>query len=185
MRSNLHQAATDRDWPLTPPAVSRAYAELKSLRILVINDDDGVRQFLQLLLEGDGHIVLTTDRGARGLELAALRPDLIICDMKMPGLDGFAVVRAIRQNAFTRDIPFIFLTGSVDTDERQRGVTLGADDCVGMPFKKADLNTAITAACHKHDLMKLRLRISAGLGQPEPSAPLALFDQEATRLAAG
>lgn len=185
MRSNLHQIATDRDWPFPPPAVSRAYAELKSLRILVINDDDGVRQFLQLLLEGDGHIVLTTDRGARGLELAALRPDLIICDMKMPGLDGFAVVRAIRQNACTRDIPFIFLTGSVDTDERQRGVTLGADDCVGMPFKKADLNTAITVACHKHDLMKLRLRISAGLGQPEPSARLALCDQEEPRLAAG
>ena len=185
MLSNLHQAAADRDWPLPPPAGSRAYAELKSLRILVINDDDGVRQFLQLLLESDGHIVLTTDRGARGVELAALRPDLIICDIKMPGLDGFGVIRSIRQNSFTRDIPFIFLTGSVDTDEMQRGITLGADDCVGMPFKKADLNTAITAACHKHDLMKLRQRISAGLGQPEPSAPLALFGQEATRRAVG
>lgn len=156
-----------RAWPLPAPVATKAYAKLKRLRILVINDDHSVSQLLQFLLEDDGHIVLTTDRGAAGVELAALRPDLIICDLCMPGLDGFGVLRAIRGNPRTLDIPFIFLTGSVDADEMQHSIMLGADDCVAMPFEKKDLAAAIATSCYKHELLQLRRRICAGLGQPE------------------
>ncbi|MBI3886674.1 MAG: response regulator [Opitutae bacterium] len=183
MRSNLQSDLdANRRWPLPSQVACGAYAQLQHLRILVINDDHGVSQFLQLLLEGDGHLVLTTDRGTTGVELAALRPDLIICDMKMPGLDGFGVLRAVRHNSHTEDIPFIFLTGSVDTDDMRRGVALGADDCVAMPFAKKDLAAAIAASCYKHELLQLRLRISAGLGQPELNAPLLATFAAADRL---
>ena len=133
------------------------YSELKRLRILVINDEQNVNQFLRLILESDGHVVLTTDSGAQGIERAALRPELIICDMKMPGIDGFGVLRALRENPSTRHIPFILLTGSIDPDDMQRGVAQGADDCVPMPFEKKDLTAAIAASCHKRDLLARRL----------------------------
>lgn len=162
MRSNL---TTDTDR-------LRAYAELPALRILVINDDHGVSQLLRIILEGDGHIVLTTDRGTKGVELASMGPDLIICDVRMPGLDGFGVVRALKNNPLTRDIPFFFLTGSVDADEMQRGITLGADDCLSMPFAKGDLAAAIVASCAKHELRGQRLRAGANRSPVSLQAPL-------------
>ena len=162
MRSNLQ---SDNSAPL-------AYAELPSLRILVINDDHGVSQLLKIMLEMDGHIVITTDRGAKGVELAAMGPDLIICDIRMPGLDGFGVVTALKKNPLTREIPFLFMTGSVDENDMRRGVALGADDCLSMPFAKKDLAAAIFASCQKPSRRSPQVRFGSDTGLAGVGAPL-------------
>lgn len=172
MRSNL-QSDLDR---------TRAYSNLRSLRILVINDDHGVSQLLKIILETDGHIVLTADRGAKGVELAAMGPDLIICDIRMPGLDGFGVVTALKKNPLTRDIPFLFMTGSVDEDDLRRGVALGADDCVPMPFRKADLAAAIVASCGQPERRQSSVRFSADSSLATFRAPLLATCKEVANL---
>lgn len=172
MRSNL-QSDFDR---------TRAYANLRSLRILVINDDHGVSQLLKIILELDGHIVLTTDRGAKGVELAAMGPDLIICDIRMPGLDGFGVVTALKKNPLTCEIPFLFMTGSVDEEDMRRGVALGADVCVPMPFQKEDLALAIANCCGRPERRQASVRFCPDSGLATLRAPLLATCEEVANL---
>lgn len=172
MRSNLR---SDNSAP-------RAYADLPPLRILVINDDHGVSQLLKIMLEMDGHIVITTDRGAKGVELAAMGPDLIICDIRMPGLDGFGVVTALKKNPLTRAIPFLFMSGSVDANELNRGVALGADDCISMPFAKAELAAAIATSCTGKERRLVSVHFNADAHLAPLRAPLLATCEQAANL---
>jgi signal transduction histidine kinase/DNA-binding response OmpR family regulator len=103
----------------------------KARMVLVVDDDPGVREMMHRYLEMQGFYVITAASGLEGLEMAKrLRPAVITLDAVMPGLDGWAVLAALRTDAETRDIPVIMVTIS---DEEQRGFSLGAAEFVSKP----------------------------------------------------
>jgi two-component system, sensor histidine kinase and response regulator len=119
-------------------------------RILVIEDEAAVRQNLMELLELQDFAVFSAQDGKAGLEVAQTEiPDLILCDVMMPELDGYGVLVALRQNSTTAAIPFIFLTAKASKLERQRGLTLGADDYLTKPFTINEVLRAITSCLEK------------------------------------
>jgi len=115
------------------------------MNVLVIEDDVAVRQTLEDLLELNGHTVFSAADGVEGVKLAERIPDLIICDIGMPGMDGYQVIASIQQMPLCRDIPFIFLTARTGRDDLRRGMSLGADDYITKPFSERDVLEAIKA----------------------------------------
>src|SRR5246127_1833597 len=112
-------------------------------RILVVDDDDDIRGLLRTLLERAGHEVLDASDGRAGLrELYAGSPDLVILDVAMPGLDGWATLERIREAS---DVPVLMLTARDAEVERVRGLQAGADDYVVKPFGRQELVARITA----------------------------------------
>jgi DNA-binding response OmpR family regulator len=106
-------------------------------RILVVDDDDDIRGLLRALLERAGHEVSEAPDGRTGLrELYAASPDLVILDVAMPGLDGWATLERIRE---VTDTPVLMLTARDAEVERVRGLTSGADDYVVKPFGRQEL----------------------------------------------
>jgi DNA-binding response OmpR family regulator len=106
-------------------------------RILVVDDDDDIRGLLRTLLERAGHDVADAPDGREGLrELYAGSPDLVILDVAMPGLDGWATLARIRE---VSDVPVLMLTARDAEVERVRGLTGGADDYVVKPFGRQEL----------------------------------------------
>ena len=113
-------------------------------KILVIEDEAELRANVARFLKAEGYEVETADNGASGIEAACARkPDLIVCDIAMPEMDGFGVLFSLRENVTTSSIPFIFLTASTRTYDRKWGVELGADDYITKPFKLEQLLAAI------------------------------------------
>lgn len=120
-------------------------------KILVIDDDSVIRQSLfdGLTLYGDYDVVVAED-GINGLEIAReQQPDLIICDIDMPRLDGLGVLEKLQQDPVQAKIPFIFLTGQNARESMRRGMALGADDYIAKPFKMAELLEAVEARLMK------------------------------------
>lgn len=112
--------------------------------ILVIEDDQLIRESITEMLEIEGFTTVETDNGERGVELAVYhRPDLIICDITLPGMDGYAVLSSINNMPETRLTPFIFLTAHVDRQDLRKGMRLGADDFLTKPFSHAELIDSI------------------------------------------
>ena len=108
-----------------------------SSRILVVDDDDDIRGLLRTLLERAGHEVVAAPDGRAGLrELFAASPDLVILDVAMPGLDGWATLERIRE---VTDVPVLMLTARDAELERVRGLKSGADDYVVKPFGRQEL----------------------------------------------
>ena len=96
-------------------------------KVLVIEDDASIRANVVELLGEEGFDVHASDNGIEGLALANARPpDLIICDIMLPGADGYAVLRGVRESSKTAHIPFIFLTAKSDRAEMRAGMNLGA-----------------------------------------------------------
>jgi signal transduction histidine kinase len=119
-------------------------------KILVIEDELGVRENLKDLLDAEDFEVFTAVDGKEGVELAKTHlPDLIICDVMMPELDGFGVLAALRQDPSTATIPFIFLTAKVDKSDLRHGMSLGADDYITKPFSRPELLQAISIRLEK------------------------------------
>lgn len=113
-------------------------------RVLVIEDDENIRSDLLELLEGEGFAASGADDGLAGVAAArASLPDLILCDIMMPGLDGFGVLDDLSQDPVTATIPFIFLTARADKSDVRRGMELGADDYLTKPVEQAELLQAI------------------------------------------
>jgi len=113
-------------------------------KILVIEDEADLRANVALFLKAEGYDVLVASNGAAGVETAiAQLPDLIVCDIAMPEMDGFGVLFSLRENVTTSNIPFIFLTASTRTYDRQWGVELGANDYITKPFTLEQLREAI------------------------------------------
>ncbi|MGG6268969.1 response regulator [Leptolyngbya sp. AN10] len=118
--------------------------------ILVIEDEAQIRENIAEILAFTGFEVITAENGATGLELAKSRhPDLIICDIMMPTLDGYQVLDALRQNARTATIPLIFLTAKVDRGDQRHGMNLGADDYLTKPFEPEELLLAIESRLNR------------------------------------
>ena len=113
-------------------------------KILVIEDEPEMRRNLTTILRLEKFHPLPAENGRVGLELAKKeRPDLILCDVMMPGLDGYGVIAALRADADTVTIPFIFLTARGEKPDIRAGMNLGADDYLTKPVAKADLLAAI------------------------------------------
>jgi CheY-like chemotaxis protein len=112
-------------------------------RIVVIEDNKDMRENLSEILELSGYEVKTAPNGKAGLELIhQFTPDLIICDIMMPELDGYGVIHILQQNSNTANIPFIFLTAKVEKSDFRKGMNLGADDYLTKPFEDIDLLNA-------------------------------------------
>ena len=123
--------------------------------ILVIDDEKSVRLPLSDLLRIEGFDVLEAKDGETGLQMAREEtPDLILCDIMMPGMDGFQVLQALRRFPFMVMTPFIFLTARIDTADTERGLNLGADDYVCKPFEPVQLVERIRARLEKYRVMK-------------------------------
>jgi CheY-like chemotaxis protein len=112
----------------------------KMPKALVLEDDDDVRLLVQKLLESDGFTVTAVGDGLQGLvELEQDQPDVILCDMMMPNLDGMTFTKAIKRHSGTRSIPVIFLTAKTDTRTMAEGITAGAKFYLTKPFNHAEL----------------------------------------------
>ncbi|MEL7503493.1 MAG: response regulator [Cyanobacteria bacterium J06554_6] len=113
-------------------------------KILVIEDEAQVRENIKEILELNGYTVFTADSGTKALPLAKEHfPDLILCDVMMPGLSGYEVLDLIRQNQDTAAIPFIFLTAKADQRDLRQGMNQGADDYLTKPFEAQTLLDAV------------------------------------------
>ena len=123
--------------------------------ILVIDDTDEVREILRITLSMEGYKVLTARNGLEGLDKAKTHlPDLIICDLEMPKLDGYQTLEKLKGEPETATIPFIFLTGHADKPNIRRGMQMGADDFLGKPFFPKELIEVVRVRLEKHHLME-------------------------------
>jgi CheY-like chemotaxis protein len=112
--------------------------------ILVIEDELTVRENLQEILELEDFDVLAAENGKIGLQLAIDRqPDLIVCDVTMPELDGYGVISALRQHPTIAQTKFLFLSAQSTDAERQKGLALGANDYLTKPFTPQQIRDAV------------------------------------------
>lgn len=124
-------------------------------KILIVEDNAAVRENLEEILELSDYDVTTAENGKRGVELAKrVKPDLIICDIMMPDLDGYGVLRILSKKPETAAIPFIFLTAKADKSDFRKGMNLGADDYITKPFEEDDLLQAIETRLKKNEFTK-------------------------------
>jgi len=120
--------------------------------ILVIEDNPDIRENTAEILELADYRVLTAENGKVGVELAKQeKPDLIICDIMMPELDGYGVLHILSKSVETARIPFIFLTAKSEKDDFRKGMNLGADDYITKPFDDLSLLDAVEMRLRKTD----------------------------------
>jgi CRP-like cAMP-binding protein len=123
--------------------------------ILLIEDNREIRENTAEILDLAGYKVLTAENGKVGMELALqLKPDLLICDIMMPVLDGFGVLHMLQRNEELQHTPFIFLTAKAERTDFRRGMEMGADDYITKPFSGTDLLQAIESRLRKAALKK-------------------------------
>ena len=123
---------------------------MPEVRILIVDDDPWILRMVSTLLEKRGYGIVTAADGEEGLMRAdELKPDLIITDVMMPKLDGWALVRALRSRAEFALIPVIFLTALGGEEDRIRGFRLGADDYLPKPFRFEELELRVANALKK------------------------------------
>lgn len=111
-----------------------------SIKILLIEDDKQLQENIKIILEMHKYICITTESGMDGVEIAEREyPDLIICDVMLKEMDGFAVLEKIRSRNSLLHTPFLFLTARADAPDKRKGMNLGADDYITKPFRTQDL----------------------------------------------
>ncbi|MGB3344172.1 MAG: response regulator [Aequorivita sp.] len=126
---------------------------MKSL--LVIDDNVSIRENIQAMLEMAGYNVKTAANGEKGVALAEMMmPDIILCDIVMPGMDGFDVLRKVRNNNRIGTTPFIFLSALNEKQEIRKGMNVGADDYLTKPFEEAELIEAIESRLQRNEFLK-------------------------------
>lgn len=123
--------------------------------ILLIEDNKDIRETTADLLELENYQISTANDGEMGVRKAlTIVPDLIICDIMMPKLDGFGVFEALQNNEETAIIPFIFLTAKSEKSDFRKGMSLGADDYITKPFEPEELFEAIESRLKKNEFLK-------------------------------
>ncbi|GAB3868417.1 response regulator [Hymenobacter segetis] len=135
--------------------------------ILLIEDNDILRENTAEILELAGYGVLTAENGKVGVEIAlATKPDLVVCDIMMPVLDGYGVLHIFSQNPQLAGVPFIFLTAKTERTDQRRGMELGADDYLTKPFDETELLSAISSRLNRFRQLQpsYDLRAPEGLG---------------------
>ena len=124
-------------------------------KILLIEDNNDMRENTAEILELANYNVFTAKNGKEGVELAQKeKPDLIICDIMMPILDGYGVLHLLSKNTETENIPFIFLTAKAERSDMRKGMEMGADDYLTKPFDDIELLNAIESRFKKADLIR-------------------------------
>jgi DNA-binding NarL/FixJ family response regulator len=148
-------------------------------RILIIEDEPEMRRNIATVLRFEQYRAITAENGRVGVELARKeKPDLILCDVMMPELDGYGVLQALRDDAELALIPFIFLTAKGEKDDLRSGMNLGADDYLTKPIAKADLLEAIAARLLRSE-QQARREFKPDFSSPEPLLPLGLTPRAA------
>ncbi len=121
-------------------------------KILVVEDNVEVKENIAELLELSGYDIVTAENGKIGAQLAIEHiPDLILCDVMMPVLDGYGMLHILSHNPKTADIPFIFLTAKTEREDFRKGMLLGADDYIMKPFSDVELLDAIEVRLKKRE----------------------------------
>ena len=116
-------------------------------RVLIVDDDPAIRLLYSINLQIEGFVVLEAEDGRRGLEQACSeRPDLVVTDVKMPGLDGFQLAEALRSDQRTRQIPLIFVSGETKPANAARARELGAFAYLTKPFDPPALASLVAGA---------------------------------------
>lgn len=127
-------------------------------RILVIEDNQQILENIEEILELSNYHVITALNGKLGVELAIKnKPDLILCDIMMPELDGYGVLHMIQNNSELEQTPFIFLTAKTEQSEIRKGMSLGADDYITKPFDSTDLLKTVERRLRKAELIEKRI----------------------------
>ena len=120
-----------------------------AVSVLIVEDDPNIRELLQLYLEKDGYAVTLASDGGQGLaKFRAIKPNLVLLDVMMPVMDGWAVCKAIRAEGNT---PVIMLTAKGETDDKVTGLKAGADDYITKPFEMKELLARIEAVLRRTD----------------------------------
>ncbi len=124
-------------------------------KIVLIEDNKAVRENIEEILELANYKVFSAANGKLGVDLVLKEtPDLIICDIMMPELDGYGVLHMLSRNAKTSSIPFIFLTAKADRTDFRKGMEMGADDYITKPFDDIELLNAVETRLKKNELLK-------------------------------
>src|SRR5579862_7426519 len=124
--------------------------------ILVIEDNHDVRENIVEILELSNYRVLTANNGKEGIAIATKEiPDLIVCDIMMPELDGYGVLNSLNRNKETFGVPFIFLTAKSEKTDFRKAMEMGADDYLTKPFTRSDLLKAIETRLKKSESIKI------------------------------
>lgn len=124
-------------------------------KILLIEDNEEMRENTAEILQLSQYKVITAKNGKEGVALAEKElPDLIICDIIMPAMDGYSVLESLSKNSITTHIPFIFLTAKVDRADFRKGMEMGADDYLTKPFDETELINAIEIRLRKSEILK-------------------------------
>lgn len=124
-------------------------------KILVIDDSPDMHTLVKARL-GKEHVIQCASDGVTGVEAAReFKPDLILLDIDMPERDGFAVCADLKADSMTRDVPIIFLSGATSTQDKIRGLELGATDYVTKPFDSAELQARVRATLRTGELVEL------------------------------
>jgi CRP/FNR family transcriptional regulator, cyclic AMP receptor protein len=124
-------------------------------KILLIEDNDDIRENTAEILALANYKVSTAANGKIGVEMAMQEiPDLIICDIMMPVLDGYGVLHAVQKNDTIKNIPFIFLTAKTERSDFRRGMEQGADDYITKPFDGTELLKAVDSRLKKNELLR-------------------------------
>lgn len=124
-------------------------------KLLFIEDHPDVRENTAEILELSGYEVYTAEDGKKGVEIAKIKkPDIIICDIMMPEMNGYDVLRALENDTSIASIPFIFLSAKTEREDVRKGMNLGADDYLTKPFEENELLDAITSRLKKYNFLK-------------------------------
>lgn len=122
--------------------------------ILVIEDNNDIRENTAEILDLAGYKTFTAENGKRGVDIAVReKPDVIVCDIMMPELDGYGVLHLLRKNENTQNIPFIFLTAKTERSDFRKGMEMGADDYITKPFEDIELLSAIEMRLKKAEIL--------------------------------
>ena len=118
-----------------------------AVSVLIVEDDKNIQELLQMYLEKEGYAVTTADDGGQGLtKFRAIKPDLVLLDVMMPVMDGWAVCKAIRADSQT---PVIMLTAKGETDDKVTGLKSGADDYITKPFEMKEVLARMEAVLRR------------------------------------
>lgn len=156
---------SSQNGPLAAPSV---------LHVVLIEDDARWRTWVEAHLEAAGHRTVVAPDGRAGLAaIAKSRPDLVLCDVEMPELNGYGVLEALRADGATADLPFIFFTSRNSRADQRKGMVSGADDYLAKPFSGDELLGAIAAVMRKRTALAERLKQYTEEYRRELAAPWA------------
>jgi len=124
-------------------------------KVLVIEDTQNVRENICEILESESYEVFAAENGQSGVEMAKnIQPDLVLCDIMMPGMDGYEVLTELRKQVATSTVPFVFLTAKNTRENQRLGMELGADDYITKPFTVDDLLRSVATRLKRAEEFK-------------------------------